>query len=110
MQSLNVSFPNRPGATAKISVNEPADFTDVVVELFRGETQVVDIVISIDHKGEFVLRTTDNGMKFSDEHQAVIHPERPLDGARGNFVDGCGVLLLPMHSLTGRYGNVRASA
>lgn len=71
----------------------------VVIELFKGDRKVVDLVIAIDYQGEFVVHTTENAMRTRDEHQAAIYPERAMDGERGNFVDGFGVMLFPARSL-----------
>ena len=98
-ESMTLAFPNWIGAKAEVSINRPGDQADVVIELFKGDREIADVLVGINYRGEFVIHTTENAMRTSDEHQATIYPERAVDGDRGDFVDGFGVMLFSSRSL-----------
>jgi len=96
---MTVAFPDWLGAKAEVSINRQGDQENVVVELFKGDRRVVGLLIGINYQGEFVIHTTEDAMRTSDEHQAAVYPERAINGDRGDFVDGFGVMLFPARSL-----------
>ena len=76
MQQLKVSFPKSPAAAARISINQPRKYADIIVELQRDGRQVADVAIGITPEGRFVIHTTTGSMRASDEHSINIYPEK----------------------------------
>jgi len=44
-ESMTLAFPNWIGAKAEVSINRPGDQADVVIELFKGDRKIADVLI-----------------------------------------------------------------
>lgn len=84
---IEVSFAKAPGTAAKVSVNQPGEYDDIVIEFSRNGAKAADIVVGTDPDGKLAIRSTLNAMRESEDHLISVHPEE-----RADSVDSPGVV------------------